>query len=108
MDTIKVFRAVPAGTVNLSATTSSSRVQVLTNTIIQNTNGTHIIRVYNAGSVAVFIEFGNSTVTASTTADTPIAPGSVESFHVFPYETHVAAITASGSATVYFSPGEGL
>lgn len=107
MDDIKIFRAVPAATVNLSATTSSSRVQVLTSAAIQGTNGTHVVRIYNAGSVAVFIEFGNSTVTASTTADMPIAPGSVESFHVFPYETHVAGITASGTATIYATPGHG-
>lgn len=108
MEEVKVFRLVPAATVNIAATTSSSRVQVLTSGVIQSTNGTHVVRVYNTGSVPVFIEFGNSTVTASTTADAPIAPGSVEPFHVYPYETHVAAITASGSATVYFSPGEGL
>lgn len=107
MEDIRVFRPVPASTVSLSATTSSSRVEVLTTSVIQNTNGTHIVRLYNAGSVVVFVNFGTVAVTAATTTGMPIAPGSVEAFHVHPTESYVSGITASGTATLYATPGVG-
>ncbi len=102
---ITVYRPDPAATVNLSATTSSSRVQVLTASY--GSSSEPVVRLYNAGSVVVFVAFGDSTVTASTTANMPIAPGSVEAFTVSPTQTHVAGITASGSATLYATPGAG-
>jgi hypothetical protein len=94
------FQPVAGGTVSLSASTSSSNVE------FQSANLSRHVRVYNAGAVPAFIAFGEgSGVTASATANMPIAPGSVEVFAApHPY---VAAITASGSTTLYFTPGEG-
>jgi hypothetical protein len=63
------------------------------------------VRIYNATSVTVFIKFGDSTVTAATT-DTPIAPGAVEMFAA-DGATYVAGITASGTGTLYATPGMG-
>jgi hypothetical protein len=93
------FRPVANGTLTLSATTSSSRVQVSAVAVPQE------YRIYNAGTVAVFIEDGNSAVTANTTADVPIAPGAIEVLTLA--GTHVAGITASGTATIYITPGDG-
>lgn len=102
---ITVFRGEAAGTVNLSGTTSSSRVQVFLTT--PGVTSEPVIRLYNAGTVAIFVEFGGSSVTAATTTGIPIAPGSVEAFRVDNSQTYVAGITASGTATLYATPGYG-
>ena len=64
-----------------------------------NNNG---VRVYNAGSVGVFLKSGGSTVEA-TTSDNFLGAGETEIFERDPNDTHLAAITASSTATVYFS-----
>ncbi len=77
-----------------------------------NTQGTltvqsNQVRVYNAGTNKAFIRWGNGAQTA-TTADMPVAPGSVESFSKASGDLGVAAICAGGeTATVYVTPGEG-
>jgi hypothetical protein len=63
------------------------------------------LRIYNAGTVPVFIRWGRGSQTAVTT-DMALAPGSVELFYKGAADT-VAAICASGSATVYLTPGAG-
>lgn len=102
---LAVFRPEPASTVNLSVTTSSSRVQVLNGTY--GPSSEPVVRLYNAGSVIVFVNFGNSTVTAAVATGMPIAPGSVEAFAVDISQTHVAAIVLSGTLTLYATPGVG-
>lgn len=104
---ISVFRA-PAGlTVSLAASTSSSRVQF--NLTAPGGNEEPTARVYNSGTGAVFIRFGDVTATASATTDAPIAPGATEIFRVSggTAEQYIAAITASGTATLYITPGHG-
>jgi hypothetical protein len=94
------FKPAPAGTVNIAAGTSTGNVQVQTGGEARH------VRVFNSGAVIVFVEFGQSGVTASTSTSAPVAPGSVEIFSSpYPY---AAAITASSTATVYFTPGEGI
>ena len=93
----------PAGrtsTVNLAATTASSRVQV------QSAAGGRSLRVHNAGSVTVFIAMGDVTVAAVLATSIPIPPGAVEVITCT--YTHVAGITAGGTATLYFTPGDGV
>jgi len=107
MDDLRIFRPTLGGTVNLSVTSSTGRVAVLTATSLADVSGSSVIRLYNAGSVAVFVEFGDGTVTAAVATGMPIAPGSVEAFRVNPAQTNVAAITASGTATLYATPGAG-
>jgi len=64
------------------------------------------VRIHNAASVVVFIKFGDSTVTAATT-NMPIPAGGTEVFQIGPSVTHIAAITASGSGTLYATTGVG-
>lgn len=99
---INVFRPQPAGTVNLAVTNSTGAVAL--------TGNATVYRLFNAGTATVFVEFGASTVTAATATGMPIASGAVEwlrppTAQVAPY---VAAITASGTATLYATAGEGF
>ena len=70
------------------------------------TPGARHVRVYNAGAVIVFLQFGDSTV-AATTAKMPIPPGAVEVF-TLGGATYAAVITSSGTADIYFTPGMGV
>jgi hypothetical protein len=106
--TIKSFNPTAGATVSLAAGTSTGRVklggQPSAETLIQ-------CRVYNSGTDVAFIRQGDSTVTATVT-DMPIAPGEIEVFTFnLPNSTgglYVAAITASGTPTLYFTTGVGV
>ena len=94
-------------TVNLAVTTTSGRVAKTA--LPTNSGGApHEMRLVNNGSVTVFVEFGNSTVVATVAGSMPVLPGTVESFQVNAFQTHVAAITASGTATLYATTGLGV
>jgi hypothetical protein len=96
----KAFKPQAASTVTISVTTSS----VATALPVISAQ----YRMYNAGAVPVFFNFGESGSTASVATATPIAPGAVEVFSPPSGSTHVAAIVASGSATLYVTAGEGV
>lgn len=107
MPQINAFYPVGA-TVSISATTSSDSVAL---TAYDKSVGTVV--VYNAGDALAFIEFGDSNVAAAVT-NYPVAPGSTQTFGVgethtgtSDLPTHIAAITASGTATVYITSGRG-
>lgn len=87
------------GTVNVSATTSSSRVAL--------TLGGNSLVVYNSAASIAFVKLGSSTVDAATATSVPIAAGSTRVF-ALGSETHAAAILASGTGTVYFTTGNGV
>lgn len=90
----------PGGpTVTLSVTGTTARVQV------QSSAGGNV-RVYNTGTVAVFLSCGDVTVTATTGASMPIAPGTVEVIGCS--QQYVAGISAGTAASVYLTPGFGL
>ena len=94
----------PKATVNLSATSSTGRVQMYS-----EIGGRAAVIVTNpAGNPTVFINFGGSTVEATTSAGLPILAGTAQTFTLGASQTHVAGITASGSGTIYFTPGEGI
>lgn len=99
---IALFTPKAAGTVNIAATTSSARVALGMNA------GNFQVRVKNLDTTnAVFINFGDSTVVAAATTGVPVGPGETCGFSVSG-STHVAAITAASTATVYFTPGNGV
>lgn len=86
-------------TVNIAAGTTSARVQLSANA--------HGVRVYNSGSTPAFIEFGDSSVAATAGGSMPVAPGDTRIFGKGA-AAYVAAIVSTGTATVYFTAGEGL
>jgi len=92
----------PGGpTVSLAVTGTTARVQVQ-----PAGTGSPNIRVYNSGTVAVFLACGDVAITALTTTGMPVAPGSVEIIHCG--QTYVAGISAGTAATVYLTPGSGI
>lgn len=89
-----------ATTANISCGVSSTNVQL-------TGNGT-AVEIYNSGSVTCFIATGTtSAITASASTGYPIPPGVTKIIGVPSEQRWIAGITSSGSATVYFSPGEG-
>ena len=97
-----VFTPVGA-TVNIAAATTTANVA---RTSLDLREGAQV-RVCNSGSVVAFVAFGDSGATATTTTSMPILPNTVEVFTVNPTQTHMAAITASGSTTLYLTTGVG-
>jgi len=92
-----------AATVNLSATGTSSRAQFNATSARAD-----CVRLYNAGTEAVFIAFGDVAIVATTAAGIPIAPGVTEVLSCNG-QSYVAGITVgAGPAVLYATPGEGL
>ncbi len=105
MTTLNPF--TPSGaTVNLAVTGASDRV-ALTRAPASFPELTAI--VMNAGPATVFVTFGDATVAAVTATSHPILPGISEVFSVpnsaAPY---LAAISGTGTATIYVTSGTGL
>jgi hypothetical protein len=97
-------------TVRLDATTSAHAAVSLSQ--IDGYQG-GAVSVYNDGSVTVFVAFGTtSSVAAAIPTDgtpangIPIASGGTRGFTVG-VGTYVSTITASGTAPVYFTCGQG-
>lgn len=89
-------------TVNLAATTTTGNVA-----LSGFGAGGGNVRLYNSGTVTVFVAFGGSAVAATTTASMPLPAGAVEVFAVGEV-LYLAGITASGTATVYATIGQGV
>mgnify|MGYP001066121005 FL=1 len=103
----KPFRPRAGATVSVSATTVSARAHMAA----APSNGRFQVRLFNAGADLAFVAFGGPAV-AATAADHALPSGAVEvvtvdSTDADPHD-YVAAICASGSATVYAAPGEGI
>lgn len=90
----------PGSTVSVSATGTTSRVA------LPATRGNQIRVAVAAGGSIAFVRFGTTAVNALVT-DTPVLPGTIEIFTVPTGMTHVAGITSTGTATVYFTAGDG-
>jgi hypothetical protein len=91
----------PGGpTVSLAITGTTGRVQV------QSAANSPHMRIYNSGSVPVFVVCGDVTATATAAAGMPVAPASVEVIGCT--QQYVAGISAGTAATIYITPGDGL
>lgn len=101
-----LFEPVTA-TAGISATTTSARVSI--GSADTSREYPRIVEIgTRTGDADVFIKFGDSSV-AATVAGGPIIPGGqVRGFRVPSTATHVAAITASGTATVNVVVGRGF
>jgi hypothetical protein len=107
---MKPFHWLDDATVKITATTSGTdRAKLL-----RAPTGEFQLEVYNSGAATVFLRKGkDATVTASASnPDKPIAPGATEVLTVNNDPTspitHIAAVTATGSADIYFTVGAGL
>ena len=94
----------------LAATTAPAAVQCASTTL-----GGNQYRIINAGSVTVFLGYGTTAsearnnavqVTSSQTAF-PLLPSTDEILTFVP-NAYFTGVTASGTATVYITPGDGL
>lgn len=98
--TIKTFQPKQAGTVTIAVTTTSQAVA-----LDQFSNAVRI-RIVTGGS-DVFFDFGSAATTATVAASVSMAAGSAETM-TKGASTHIAAVCASGTATMYVTNGEGL
>lgn len=90
----------PGSSVSRAATTSSASVA------LPSTKGNQVLIFAPAANAVVFIKFGAADV-AATTSDIAIPPGFNRIFTIPAGVTHVAAITAASTGTVYFTCGDG-
>lgn len=94
----------------LAATTAPSPVQCLSTTL-----GGNQYRVINTGTVTVFLGYGQDSANATTNANVvtttgqafPLLPSTDEILTFVP-NAYFTAKTASGNATIYITPGDGL
>jgi len=101
----------PSGnTVTFTAATSSpTPVQAVSTTL-----GGNQYRILNAGSVIAFLGFAtsasgasnNAVVVVSTATSIPLLPGTDEVITFAP-NAYFTAITSSGNAVIYITPGDG-
>jgi hypothetical protein len=110
--TIDPFTPQVGGTVNITASTSSTVIA------IPSGSGTQL-RLVNTASVAVFVEFGASTQTASVGVSMPILPSANTPATIVTIDTAATggankmafvAVTASATTTtpIYITRGEGF
>ena len=94
----------------LANTAAPTAVQAVSTTL-----GGNQYRIINAGSVTVFLGYGttssdasnNAAVITSTGLSYPLLAGTDEIL-TFQPNAYFTGITASGNATIYISPGDGL
>lgn len=96
-------------TPNFSKTKSISVTSTTASVTLDATDsgtGNMVMRIANAGTATAFVRWGNGAQTALVT-DLPILSGTVEVFSKTDNVDTVAAITSSGTATLYITCGEG-
>lgn len=94
----------------LASTTAPAAVQALSTTL-----GGNQYRIINPGSVTVFLGYGANAAAANAAAAVvstngealPLLPGTDEILTFIP-NAYFTGVTASGSATIYVTPGDGL
>lgn len=99
------FKPVSGGTVNIDVSSSSQRVQVYAE------RGPITIRIMNNGTATVWLNYGDSSATATTTAGFPVGPGVTEALtidNVGSGPLYIAAIAAGATGKIYFTPGRGI
>jgi hypothetical protein len=100
------FHPVDDATTTIAASTASVR-----GAIKKRPTGEFQIRIHNAAAALAFYRIGDSTVVATNT-DIPLPAGALEVVTVMDSdatpETHVAAILASGTGSIYITSGAGL
>lgn len=93
---------VIAGSKTISCTAAGVSTALPT-TIAQQKN----LELQNAGNVVIFVETGDSTVTAAVATGYPVMPGQSKVISVASTITHVACIVAVTTTTLYVTVGSG-
>lgn len=102
---IHAFNPGQNATVNLSGSSTSSVVQFDVQTPAYKSQH---VRLANAGSGTIFIEFGSSAAAPSLTTSMPVLAGTVE-IVTPPGGAWVAGVCAAGvTTTLYITPGSGI
>ena len=83
----------------ISATTTTARVAY-------PISGKKFVRVFNEGTTTVWLASGDSTITAVAKSGQFLPGGKSAVFQHNENDTHIAALMASGTATIYVSPCE--
>lgn len=95
------FIPYSAGTVNINVSGSNQTVS------LAYSGGPRPIRIMNNGTATVWVNFGLTGVTASTSTGMPVGPGVTEVITLpdFGGTAHAAAIAAGSTGSIYFTPG---
>lgn len=96
--------AITGRTVSINVSNTSQAVSI-------GADAPDSVRVMNNGTATVWIAFGDSSVTASTTTNMPVGPGVTEVFtfrNANGLPLFAAAIAAGSTGLIYFTPGTGL
>lgn len=83
---------------------SSTAATALPTTIAQQKAN---LELQNAGAATIFVEWGGSTIQATTTTGYPVLAGQSKVITVPPTTTHIACIVASSTHTLYVTVGSG-
>lgn len=95
----------------ISATDTSSRTAIGDAPVdegIGNNNRRVVVIGTQTGDDDVWVQFGDATVTATANAGSLVPGGQLRGFTVPIGATHIAAVTASGTATVTVENGVGF
>lgn len=111
---VSPFSPLTGGTVSIAVTTTSAEVTI---------PPCDAVLITNSGTVTAFVRLGPAdlsgqvTLTASATADTPVLSGTQMllgtgglgggTFGGITHVPAIAAVTATGTATLYITPGHG-
>jgi hypothetical protein len=88
-------------TVNVAASTTAAHVAFPANIEVQ------AVEIYNKSDVEAYVEFGDINVVASVTTSPPIGPRACVVVGANRAK-YASAVLASGTGTVYFTPGRGV
>ena len=95
-------------TPNTEATVSIT-CGVSTASVALNPKGAKAVRVKNIDATNIaYVNFGDSTVVATTTHSVPIGAGETAGFSLGSAQTYAAAICTAGTPIVFFTPGNGV
>ena len=92
-------------TVSIDVSGTSQRV------LVGNCNAPITVRIVNNGTATAWINWGDVTVTATTTTSLPVGPGVHEVLTLSPDEgglLYIAAIAASATGRIFFTEGYGI
>lgn len=97
----------PIGTVSLAVTNATARVALTSWTVQPGDDQLSLRVVSSVGGSECFIKTGTDNTVVAATTDMKILPGAIEVFQLPAGTTYVAAITASGTATLSLTIGYG-